>query len=82
MQLVPTCITCPLTPCRYVTLLYLRSTGRTGLNMTIGGAATGLVLRNASAIRMPGTRYNYEDVRIIKGDIKAGDAVVHITDLP
>jgi hypothetical protein len=49
--------------------------------MIVGGA-TGLVLRNASALRMPGTQYTYEDVTIIKGNITAGSAVVHITDLP
>jgi hypothetical protein len=43
---------------------------------------TGLVLHNASSIQKPGTRYSYEDVTIIKGDIKAGAAVVYITDLP
>lgn len=42
----------------------------------------GWMLRNASTVRLPGTKYTYEDATIIGTDIRAGNAVVHITDLP
>jgi hypothetical protein len=46
--------------------------------------STQWLLRNASAVRVPGTNHTYQDVGIIqnKMDIKAGNAIVHIIDLP
>lgn len=50
----------------------------------LSNGATQWILRNASAVKIPGAQYSYEDVGIIpdKMDIKAGNAVVHIIDLP
>lgn len=46
--------------------------------------ATQWVLRNASAVKIPGGLYSYEDVGLIRAkmDIQAGKSIVHVIDLP
>lgn len=42
------------------------------------------VFRNASAYRIPGTQYDYEDIALIPSrmNIKAGAAWLHLIDKP